>query len=172
MSAVTAKLCPHCRQRLPLDRFALRGRYPGERASWCRKCSSGAEADAYRKGRRKKGPHERTIKLHMLGLANLKMGSLAEQPTTFESAEDLANYLVELWITQEGSCFYTGRAMTRIGGRGRQPTNASVDRIDPTKGYERGNLVLCQLAVNLMKSDLTQQDFIALCKDVMDHHLA
>ena len=43
---------------------------------------------------------------------------------------------------------------------------ASVDRIDSTKGYLKGNVQWVHKSINQMKSNRTDEEFIALCKAV------
>lgn len=49
--------------------------------------------------------------------------------------------------------------------------NASLDRIDNTKGYVAGNIQWVHKAINLMKLDLVQKDFINWCKKVAENNL-
>lgn len=46
-------------------------------------------------------------------------------------------------------CYYTGIALTLEPGR---PSSLSIDRIDSTKGYVKGNVVACSVYANSMKS--------------------
>jgi hypothetical protein len=58
--------------------------------------------------------------------------------------------------------------MTYIAGHGRIPTNISIDRIDSSKGYIRGNVqFVCDVA-NRMKQDLDQGNFVGWCKLVLE----
>ena len=45
----------------------------------------------------------------------------------------------------------------------------SLDRIDSTKGYIRGNLQWVTKRINWMKGDLSMSDFIALCNKIINH---
>ena len=38
--ADVSKVCPHCAERKPLERFAAAPRYTSGRASWCRDCTN------------------------------------------------------------------------------------------------------------------------------------
>lgn len=68
-----------------------------------------------------------------------------------------AEYLFEVWNKQDGLCVYTGLPL-KIG-----KGEASVDRIDPSKGYVRGNVQWVVTKVNYMKWDSTEDEFLALC---------
>ncbi len=62
-----------------------------------------------------------------------------------------------LYYKQSGLC-----ALTKL------PLNndSSIDRIDSTIGYIKGNIQLLLTIINRMKRDLPQQEFIELCKAV------
>lgn len=68
---------------------------------------------------------------------------------------DLDNdYLEDLWARQNGRCAYSGLPMrlfeyrrTEKGVRG-IPTDASLDRIDSSRGYVRGNVQFVCVALN------------------------
>jgi hypothetical protein len=66
-------------------------------------------------------------------------------------AEDVA----KVWT---GKCAYTGREL----GEG----EASVDRIDPARGYEPDNIQIVHKSVNIMKRELTHDEFVSVCKEV------
>lgn len=65
------------------------------------------------------------------------------------SEELTTDYLVKLWNEQGGKCFYSGIPLSF------DPKDTvclvSVDRIDNSKGYESGNIVLCCYALNVFK---------------------
>jgi len=78
--------------------------------------------------------------------------------------------LLTLWDKQAGLCAYSGRPMTytREGKRRyqRNKTNVSIDRVDSGLGYTRDNIVLCCGVVNMMKTDMTKEEFISWITDV------
>lgn len=58
--------------------------------------------------------------------------------------------------------------MTYAAGQGRVATNISLDRIDSTVGYVRGNVQLvCDIA-NRMKQDLTVDDLRLWCARILE----
>jgi len=57
--------------------------------------------------------------------------------------------------------------LTNTQGKGRVDSNASVDRIDPTKGYIKGNVQILSLRANFMKRDASQQELVIFCKNVL-----
>ena len=76
-------------------------------------------------------------------------------------------FLLELFHKQKGICAYTGIKMT-TNLVGKNIFKVSVDRIDSSKGYIKGNIVLCCHIINIMKQDLKKQQFIDLCKMVIE----
>jgi hypothetical protein len=78
--------------------------------------------------------------------------------------------LLAIWQAQDGKCALSGWNMTMQLGRGIVPTNCSVDRISPDGGYEEDNVQLVCRAVNVAKSNLSQSDFIALCRSVAEKY--
>jgi len=80
------------------------------------------------------------------------------------------NYLVELWKQQEGRCFLTGKTMVMGGlGNGRpSPTSASLDRLDPDRGYVQGNVAWCAYRANTSKGARTLEEFYQFCELVLE----
>lgn len=76
-------------------------------------------------------------------------------------------YMLDLWNRQEGLCALTGIPMTIKVGEGRKHTAASIDKIEPEKGYVMGNVrFICQ-AVNMMRQDFTDQELRDWCKLIL-----
>jgi hypothetical protein len=84
-------------------------------------------------------------------------------------------YLEELYQKQRGRCALTGvkleftRGGEYWGGKWCNPRSCTIDRIDSSKGYEFGNVQLVICEVNVVKRDLPDGDFKALCAKVTAH---
>lgn len=65
-------------------------------------------------------------------------------------------FLIDLYNNQEGLCYYSGYPLKIQGGK--SFNTMSVDKIDPTKGYTKDNVVLCLNCINMMKSDHSLKD--------------
>jgi hypothetical protein len=63
-------------------------------------------------------------------------------------------YLTELWMAQSGKCSLTGQWLDHASGSldNKNPYRASVDRIDNSKGYVKGNVRLLTHWANNAKS--------------------
>ena len=72
-------------------------------------------------------------------------------------------YLTELWDNQDGKCALSGVDLGYIGCGW---CTASVDRIDPTKGYIEGNVQWTAWRVNDAKSNMRNDDFINMCRAI------
>lgn len=67
-------------------------------------------------------------------------------------------------------CPYMGVPITHISGQGYVMTNASLDRIDSTKGYTKGNVRVISWMANKMKQNATEEQLIAFAKGVLRIH--
>lgn len=74
-----------------------------------------------------------------------------------------------LYLKQDGKCALTGVPIHLRRHRMESPT-ASLDRIDSQKAYQLDNVQWLHKRVNLVKRDLPQLDFIALCHSVAAHN--
>lgn len=76
-------------------------------------------------------------------------------------------YLKELWEKQKGICPYTGIKLnlaTYLKNHNDPIFTASLDRIDPSKGYIIGNVQYISTAINYMKHTMSHEDTIKLCQ--------
>lgn len=77
------------------------------------------------------------------------------------------------FIKQDKKCALTNLELkfaTRSQKRHGLEHTASLDRIDNTLGYEINNIQWIHKDVNLMKSDMSQQEFIDLCKQIVKYN--
>ncbi len=85
--------------------------------------------------------------------------------------------LIEVWEQfekQEGKCVFTGEPLQFSSIRNKKyglQTTASLDRIDSSLGYIVGNIQWVHKEINRMKGSLSDQDFINLCKKIVDNNL-
>lgn len=83
-----------------------------------------------------------------------------------------AEYLIDQWHKQAGHCFYTTDEIcfTNVSETQKHPhpLQPSLDRLDPDKGYVKGNVVWCSHRINTMKGNFTYEQFIKMCSHIAD----
>ena len=84
---------------------------------------------------------------------------------------DLA-YLIDILQTQYNRCALTGWELEFTHGGGLHRTNplvCTMDRINNNQGYIRGNVQLTCWQPNKIKNNMSNDDFIKMCKAVTLH---
>lgn len=66
---------------------------------------------------------------------------------------------------QNHLCYYSGIPLNLDTEK---TMTTSMDRLDNSKSYEYGNVVLCLWCINRAKSSLSEETFISICKSVAD----
>lgn len=113
---------------------------------------------AYARNSRKRIKAKRWTK----ALLNFAKYSRPKRGLEFDISED---YLSELHREQNGRCYYSNIEFTYTTDF-RNPTFPSIDRIDSSKGYVRGNVVLCAYWINTAKGAQEAGSFVRLLGDV------
>lgn len=81
--------------------------------------------------------------------------------------------LHEQWVNQEGICPYSGISLilsTHSKIEKNAIYSASVDRIDSSKGYIKGNIQFTSRAMNHMKHTMSHEDTVILCKLIAQNY--
>lgn len=82
-------------------------------------------------------------------------------------------YLKDLWEKQKGICPFTGWNLIlpkdSESFESKNIANASVDRIDNSKGYMEGNVRFISVMANLARQAYTDEQLIKFCKDVASY---
>lgn len=68
----------------------------------------------------------------------------------------------ELFVKQDGKCALSGIVLEMSSVRSLH--TASLDRIDSSKGYVKGNIQWVHKDINMMKRTYSQQHFVNMCK--------
>lgn len=82
-------------------------------------------------------------------------------------------YLKELWEQQNGICPITKKKLelrTHSYKNKSQPYSASLDRIDNTKGYIKGNIRFVALIFNYARNTFSDNEVIDFCKAVIEYN--
>lgn len=67
-------------------------------------------------------------------------------------------------------CPYLGIPLTTIRGGGQLDTNASIDKIDPTLGYIKGNVQIISRKANRMKNNASIKELLIFAENVFKLH--
>lgn len=141
IEGVPCKHCSKCDQWLSLSLFSASSQQWDRLVSHCKKCACEAARARLRNA-------ELTIAgLHARVTRTAKMREIAVEI----SVDDLQ----ALWDTQGGRCAYTNVPMTMTSGQ----FLITVDRLDSSLPYTPSNVVLCSYTANMMKRDLTVEEF-------------
>ena len=74
---------------------------------------------------------------------------------------------LELFVKQEGKCFWTGRQMELPLNDGRRkPSQVSVDRLDNDRPHTLDNCVLVCQSINLMRSNYSMDDWLSFASNL------
>ena len=73
-------------------------------------------------------------------------------------------YLNDLFESQKGLCVFSGIELTFGSVDDKSTTTASLDRIDNDKGYIKGNVQWVHKEINLMRGQMTIENFLKACE--------
>lgn len=73
-------------------------------------------------------------------------------------------------LTWNSTCPYLGIQLTHELGKGQLLSNASLDRIDSTKGYVPGNVQIISRMANTMKSSASMDQLLTFARSVIEIH--
>lgn len=79
-------------------------------------------------------------------------------------------FLMELWDEQEGLCAFSLIPLEHPKKSKSFNTQASLDRIDSTKGYLQGNVQFVSASLNLAKGARSDQTVFELMDLIVKHH--
>lgn len=84
------------------------------------------------------------------------------------------SYLKELFDNQQGKCPFTGWNLilpkSTYGFKEKLPSNASLDRIDNSKGYIKGNVRFISLMANYARNRFSDYEVIEFCNSVSKYN--
>ena len=82
-------------------------------------------------------------------------------------------FLKELWEHQEGKCTYSGISMDLPSKEAITPYRGSLDRLDSSKGYVKGNVQFICVSLNYAKYTWSEEvflDFLAVLAENLTNH--
>ena len=107
---------------------------------------------------KRKASQKRSLIKHILNL-RLTSAKFRALKTNMEFNIDL-EYLKCLLKEQDNKCVYTNMEFNNEDGM----LSLSMDRIDSTKGYVKGNIQFVLSCINYMKQEYSEENFIKMCK--------
>jgi hypothetical protein len=78
-------------------------------------------------------------------------------------------YVWNIFLKQNKKCALTGIDLFFDVANKKFSGNASLDRIDSSKGYIEGNVQWVTKTINIIKRDLHNTDFLLLCQQIIDY---
>ena len=154
------KTCPKCGEVKPLSEFVRDARKNFGRGSHCHACRKKIHL-AYRQSCVEKDLVQ--WKLRMLVADSKNRAKKAGVDHDID-----VNYLLEILLEY---CPYLGtkfhwEAKTNCGNRGAHPHSPSIDRIDSSKGYVKGNVAIVSHRANAIKHNATEQELFRIGRAV------
>lgn len=148
------KKCFKCKQLKLVEEFSKnRSTFDGYQKC-CKECFS--NYDSVKKGYNKKSYDLKTdLKVYLRNRTSYLERKCKVKNLAFDLTKE---FLYELYIKQNGKCYYTG--IDIIHGVGCFENNSiSVERLDPIKGYVKTNVVLAAFNVNSFKGMMNESEF-------------
>lgn len=168
--------CNRCHISLDINEFYIDKTYTSGRKPTCKKCYNEESAERYHQNNGKergleryyeymKNPEyverrraqQRKIDSHTIG------GRIKAWRASAKRRGIVWQIDQEYLLTLPMVCYYTGESLVVSPN---QFNTISLDRIDSSKGYIRGNVVFCCTDVNLMKRHFPASHFFDLCERI------
>ncbi len=153
------KWCPRCKDWVSLTLFYKQSRNTRRRYSvYCRPCTLSGGKKYRRKYNNSLDSHNiLTVSLTRLYCGTV--GNCVKKKRKNIPRNISIPYLREIYAKQAGKCYYTNVVMSLKTPTYlcRDPLLISIDRIDSSKGYIKGNIALCCLGINYLKGEHNQE---------------
>lgn len=176
------KICIKCNTLKPLKDFSNRGKgknnfaatdaaYWNEKKSTCKDCDAEYAREfrrinpGYRgSGKNTRYPQEERMIISAIRLRlNVCKSTFRKRNSGVCESDLTEDYLYDLYKQQEGNCYYSG---TKMRTEKKHPETLSIDKIVPKLGYVKGNVQWVCWAVNRAKGDMTERDFLSMCRAI------
>ena len=160
---VGMKTCSVCAEEKQTQEFRFRTD-TNKLRSFCLKCESGIRHTTYL-----------ATKPYRLNKAQKDRESDPVKKILKQAKQTAISKKLEFNITEEDIvipeiCKYLGIPLTNIQGQGVVWSNCSIDRIDSSKGYIKGNVEIISRKANTMKTMATKEELVVFAKNVLKIH--
>jgi len=157
MGRNNVKICSKCKKEKSYSEFHAKAESSDGHSSWCKDCRKIYQDKIYPK---KKIKDNERLSKNPNNFLKHWLCDISKKQSRHPVDNDITlDYLISLWNKQKGLCALTQQPMTHIKGKGRVYENVSVDRIDPSIHYKRGNLQLVCFIFNMWKGKLSNEGF-------------
>jgi len=157
--------CTLCNETKPLSEFLKDKAASKGYRNQCKKCLRDRNKDvwnnrkeSYNKNMRK---YRSTIKGAIMTSLVAAKGRSKKQGISFDL--DL-EYVTNLFEKQQGKCAITGEVMVP---KSKERLSPSLDKIDPQKGYTKGNVQWLTWKSNMIKQDMNMDELRNFCLKVL-----
>lgn len=157
------KLCSRCQERKPVSDFSASSTTKTGYRFECRQCRHES-----RKGNRSSLRYFLKQKITN-AKHNLLNGSKAKRSLYDSDSFVTVDDLLDIWNQQQGRCALTGRTMEHRNDIGRNVNNVSIDRIDNSLGYTKGNVRLVCLAANYMRNTMSDCELLQFAESLVGY---
>lgn len=164
------KQCRTCKDFKSVDEFAVQSKHGWRGTSSCVrpdcKFCVAAKAREYRKTYKHQGGSYRTNvdkKLYAAVMSRVSDAKARAIKSGYEFSLT-KDEMYDLALSQNMTCAITG---FKLGLVKREHDVLSIDKIDPSKGYILANVQWVQWSANRAKGDLSNADFLAMCRAVV-----
>ena len=164
-SGVFYKDCIDCGRELPSKMFRIRTHSKNkQRRPFCFDCESDKRKNNYQENKPKILVKAQTY------YENNYLKKRMYQLAATAKRKNLEFNLDEEDLVVPEFCPYLGVRLTQVVGNGVVWDNLSVDRIDSSKGYIKGNIQIISRKANSMKNMATEKELISFAKNVLLIH--
>ncbi len=159
------KVCIDCVQELPISRFHRKRSAADGRTSYCIECGNARSVKWTRDNKEKVtarlGEWRRRSPRQTLNVT--LNGALKRRPSINPPNVD---DLMKMFEEQEGKCALSGIQFTWAMGK-LLPTSITIDRIDQSSDYSKGNIRLVCHAINSFRGTMTDEEMLAMARTLI-----
>lgn len=147
---IRKKKCSKCKKIKNIKKFTF-SKKKNIYYSWCHKCTSIASKLSILKNPKLYKDYSRNYHKQNIFNTIRKNMKASSKKKGFKKILFNTTYLKYLWKKQKGICYWSGMKMDLNHGMRMNPKMVSPDRLNPSKGYIKGNIVLCCVWSNMAR---------------------
>jgi len=160
------KQCSKCRESLSIESFNKDSRLKDGTRNYCKSCQAKAKRSWYVNGGgrevQKKYVKENPVLVMTVKMVRNARERAKEKNVPFDIDLDYIRSIVGENAERASHCPVLGTlldwSVLRGKGSGGIPNSPSLDRIDPSKGYVKGNVWVISYRANTIKNDATHEE--------------